>query len=56
MWRRITALTVAALLTGAVGVSAQIYTPESLERYFRLEWEVTRGPFLPRVTSHSSQK
>src|SRR3989449_1951504 len=38
MWRRITALTVAALLTGAVGVSAQIYTPESLERYFRLEW------------------
>jgi len=29
MWRRITALTVAALLTGAVGVSAQIYTPEA---------------------------
>jgi hypothetical protein len=43
MRRRIAALTVAALLTGAAGSSAQIYAPESLERYFRLEWEVTRG-------------
>jgi len=52
MWRRITALTVAALLTGAVGVSAQIYTPESLERYFRLEWEVTRGRKGPKVEGY----
>jgi len=43
MQRRIAALTVAALLTGAAGVSAQDYAPQSLERYFRLEWEVTRG-------------
>ena len=52
MWRRITALTVAALLTGAVGVSAQIYTPESLERYFRLEWEVTRGRKAPGIEGY----
>ena len=52
MWRRITALTVAALLTGAVGVSAQIYTPESLERDFRLEWEVTRGRKGPKVEGY----
>src|SRR6266571_370490 len=52
MWRRITALTVAALLTGAVGVSAQIYTPESLERDFRLEWAVTRGRKGPKVEGY----
>ena len=33
MQRRIGALTVAALLTGAAGVSAQVYAPQSLERY-----------------------
>lgn len=49
MRRRITALTVAALLTGAAGVSAQIYTPQSLERYFRLEWQMTRGRKGPAI-------
>src|SRR3989449_9951183 len=52
MRRRITALTVAALLTGAVGVSAEIYAPESLERYFRLEWEVTRGRKGPAIEGY----
>src|SRR5256886_856584 len=52
MRRRITALTVAALLTGAVGVSAEIYAPESLERYFRLEWEVTRGRKGPGIEGY----
>jgi len=52
MRQRITAFTVAALLTGAVGVSAQIYTPESLERYFRLEWEVTHGRKGPKVEGY----
>ncbi len=52
MRRRITAFTVAALLTGAVGVSAQIYAPESLERYFRLEWEVTRGKKGPGIEGY----
>src|SRR2546428_13387028 len=37
MRRRIVAFTVAALLTGAAGVSAQIYAPQSVEHYFRLE-------------------
>src|SRR5437899_608147 len=52
MRRRITAFTVAALLTGAVGVSAQIYAPESLARDFRLEWEVTRGRKGPKVEGY----
>src|SRR2546429_9561270 len=49
MRRRIVAFTVAALLTGAAGVSAQIYAPQSVERYFRLEWEATRGRKGPAV-------
>jgi len=49
MQRRIAALTVAALLTGAAGVSAQDYASQSLERYFRLEWEVTRGRKGPAI-------
>src|SRR5881392_798115 len=56
MWRRITALTVAALLTGAVGVSAQIYAPQSLERYFRLEWEVSHGKKGPAIEGYVYNK
>ncbi len=52
MRRRIVALTVAALLTGAAGVSAQIYAPQTLERYFRLEWDVTRGRKGPVVEGY----
>src|SRR6266849_10164213 len=52
MRRRITALTVAALLTGAAGVSAQIYAPQSLERYFRLEWQVTHGRKGPGIEGY----
>jgi len=52
MRRRITALTVAALLTAAPGVSAQLYAPQSLERYFRLEWEVTRGRKGPAIEGY----
>ena len=50
--RGIAALTVAALLTGAAGVSAQIYAPQTLERYFRLEWDVTRGRKGPVVEGY----
>src|SRR2546425_5573260 len=52
MRRRIVAFTVAALLTGAAGVSAQIYAPQSVERYFRLEWEATRGRKGPAVEGY----
>src|SRR2546427_13247997 len=52
MQRRIAALTVAALLTGAAGVSAQDYAPQSLERYFRLEWEATRGRKGPAIEGY----
>ena len=50
--RGIAALTMAALLTGAAGVSAQIYAPQTLERYFRLEWDVTRGRKGPVVEGY----
>ena len=49
---RIAALTVAALLTGATGASAQLYAPQTLERYFRLEWEVTRGRKGPAIEGY----
>ena len=52
MRRRIVAFTVVALLTGAAGVSAQIYAPQSVERYFRLEWEATRGRKGPAVEGY----
>jgi hypothetical protein len=56
MRRQIAALTIAALLTGAAGSSAQIYAPESLERYFRLEWEVTRGRKGPAIEGYIYNK
>jgi len=56
MRRRIAALTVAALLTGAAGVSARVYAPQSLERYFRLEWEVTRGRKGPAIEGYVYNK
>jgi len=56
MRERIAALTVALLLTGAAGVSAQIYAPQSLERYFRLEWEVTRGRKGPAIEGYVYNK
>ena len=49
MRRIVSALTLALVLTGWVAASAQIYAPESLERFFRLEWEVKRarnGPVI----------
>lgn len=52
MRQRITALTVAALLTGAAGVSAQVYAPQSLERYFRLEWQMARGRKGPAIEGY----
>jgi hypothetical protein len=52
MRRRIAALTVTALLTGAAGISAQIYAPQTLERYFRLEWQVTRGRKGPAIDGY----
>ena len=56
MRRRIAALTVTALLTSAVGVSAEIYAPESLERDFRLEWEVARGGKGPAIEGYVYSK
>jgi len=56
MRQRIAALTVAALLTSAAGVSAQIYAPQSLERYFRLEWEVSHGKKGPAIEGYVYNK
>ena len=52
MRRRIAVFTVAALLTAAPGVSAQLYAPQSLESYFRLEWEVTHGKKGPAIEGY----
>ena len=47
--RAVTALTVGLLLAGAVAASAQIFVVQSLERYFRVEWRVTRDRKGPAV-------
>jgi hypothetical protein len=52
MRRRIAALTVVALLSGVTGASAQIYAPQTLERDFRLEWQVTHGKKGPAVEGY----
>jgi hypothetical protein len=52
MRRRIAALTVVALITSVTGASAQIYAPQSLERYFRLEWQVTHGKKGPAIEGY----
>ena len=36
----------APLLLVSTGTAGPIYAPESLERYFRLEWQVLPGPAL----------
>jgi len=46
-------LTVALSLAGAVSASAQmIYAPQSIERYFRVEWQVTRDRKGPAVEGY----
>jgi hypothetical protein len=52
MRRAIMGLTAALLLTGAVGTSAQIFVPESLDRYFRIEWQVTRDRKGPAIEGY----
>jgi hypothetical protein len=42
-------MTLGLVLTGGVAAPAQIYAPESLERWFHLEWEVKlarKGPVM----------
>ena len=56
MRRRIAALALAALFMGAAGVSAQIYAPESVERYFRLEWQLTHGRKGPAIEGYVYNK
>ena len=41
---------------GAAGVSAQIYASQSLERYFRLEWQVTHGRRGPAIEGYVYNK
>ena len=52
MRRGFLAVTVAVLLGGASAASAQIYAPESLDRYFRLEWQATRGAKGPAIEGY----
>ncbi len=52
MWRKIAALSVAALFVSTPGVLAQIYAPQSVERDFRLDWQVTRGKKGPVIEGY----
>jgi hypothetical protein len=49
MRRIVCVMTIGLVLTGWVAASAQIWAPESLDRFFRLEWEVKqarKGPMI----------
>lgn len=46
------ALTVAVLLGVVGGASAQLYAPESLDRYFRLEWQATHDKKGPAIEGY----
>lgn len=52
MRRAIVGLTIALLATTVASVSAQIYAPQSLERYFRIEWQSTRDRKGPAVEGY----
>ena len=52
MRRVVTALTVGLLLASVIGASAQIFVAQSLERYFRVEWRVTRDRKGPAVEGY----
>ena len=52
MRRVVTALTVGLLLASVVGAFAQIFVAQSLERYFRVEWRVTRDRKGPAVEGY----
>jgi len=55
--RAIAGLTVALLLMGSVSASAQMmFAPESLERYFRIEWQVTRNRKGPTIDGYVYNK
>src|SRR5262245_21486723 len=43
MRRIVSAMTIGLVLTGWVAASAQMWAPESLDRFFRLEWEVKQA-------------
>ncbi len=42
--RRVWIALLAPLLLASTGLAAPNYAPESLERYFRLDWQTTAGP------------
>jgi hypothetical protein len=47
--RIVAAMTLGLVLTGCVSASAQLWAPETLERFFRLEWEIKqarKGPVI----------
>src|SRR2546421_854835 len=52
MRRGIAVLTAAAILLTSGAATAQIYAPQTLERYFRLEWTVTRDRKGPAIEGY----
>lgn len=52
MGRIVSTLTLTLVLAGGVAASAQIYAPESLERDFRIEWEVKRARSGPMIQGY----
>ena len=52
MRRLVSAMTLGLVLTGWVVASAQIWAPQSLERFFRLEWEIKQARKGPKIEGY----
>jgi hypothetical protein len=46
------AITLGLLLAGSAAASAQIFTPQTLDRYFRVEWQLTRNRTGPTIDGY----
>jgi hypothetical protein len=52
MRKRWTVVLLASLLVGSTVAAGPLYSPESLARYFRLDWGVSPTPAGPRVEGY----
>jgi hypothetical protein len=48
----VAAITLGLLLAGAAAAPGQIFAPQTLDRYFRVEWQLSRNRTGPRIEGY----
>jgi hypothetical protein len=48
----VAAITLGLLLAGALAASAQTFAPQTLDRYFHIEWQLTRNRTGPTIEGY----